>query len=99
MFGVSKRQGKRDERNRRSKLRNIAAALGERGSETGGWKEWREERYQGGRKISSLLKGTGLETQRKSSSSFFFAILLRNLWVICCRGKTFCLPPLKNRLN
>lgn len=36
MFGVSKRQEKRDERNRRSKLRNIAAALGERGRETGG---------------------------------------------------------------
>lgn len=44
-----------------------------------------------------LIKGTGLETQKTSSSSFFFAILLRNLWVICCREKTFCLPPLKKQ--
>lgn len=60
-------------------------------------KRGREERYQGGRGKRSLLKRTGLEMQRMSSSSFFFAILLRNLWVICCRGKTFCLPPLKKQ--
>lgn len=46
-----------------------------------------------------LIKGRGLEMERMSCCSFFFTILLRNLWVICCRGKTFCLLPLKNRLN
>lgn len=82
-------------------MRNIAGwekRLSERGAnqkertERGEIPRWEENKQ--------LIKGTGLETQRKSSSSsFFFAILLRNLWVICCRGKTFCLPPLKNRLN
>ena len=67
---MSKRQEKRDERNRRSKLRNIAGASGERGSETGGQKEWREERYQGGRKISSLLKGLGWRRRERAAAAF-----------------------------
>lgn len=42
-------------------------------------------RWEGNKQL--IKKETGLETGRKSSSSFFFALLLRNLWIICCRGK------------
>lgn len=46
-----------------------------------------------------IKKGLGWRQGEKAAAAFSFAILLRNLWIICCRGKTFCLPPLKNRLN
>lgn len=80
----------------------VEAALRKRDSESGGLRE-RERERETHTKVEEenkqLIKGRGLEMERMSSNSFFFTILLRNLGVICCRGKTFRLRPLKNRLN
>lgn len=84
-------------------MRNIAGWKKAGSRERGAHQEDRkrgEKRYQGGRKISSLLKRDRAgDAEKEQQQLFSLAILLRNLWVICCRGKTFCLPPLKNRLN
>lgn len=44
-----------------------------------------------------IKKGLGWRCREKAAAAFFFAVLLRNLWIICCRGKTFCLPPFKKQ--